>query len=81
MAWRWKGDKPKSEPMMAYFTDVYMRHTASLSELTKKKGDQWGSEIKGPWNFKGYPISHPNGWAMGFLLGGFWSKITLVLFY
>ena len=24
MAWRWLGDKPLSEPMMAQFTDTYM---------------------------------------------------------
>ena len=26
MAWRRTGDKPLSEPMLAQFTDVYMRH-------------------------------------------------------
>ena len=26
MAWRRIGDKPLSEPMITYFTDVYMRH-------------------------------------------------------
>ena len=26
MAWRRIGDKPLSEPMMAQFTDAYMRH-------------------------------------------------------
>ena len=26
MAWRWIGDKPLPEPMMAQFTDAYMRH-------------------------------------------------------
>ena len=26
MAWCWTGDKPLSGPMMAYFTDEYMRH-------------------------------------------------------
>ena len=31
MAWRWTGDKPVSEPMMAYFTYAYMPHSASLS--------------------------------------------------
>ena len=31
MACRRTGDKPLSEPMMAYFTDAYMRHSASLS--------------------------------------------------
>ena len=31
MAWRLSGDKPLSEPMMVSFTDVYMRHSASMS--------------------------------------------------
>ena len=26
MAWCWIGDKPLSEPMLAQFTDAYMRH-------------------------------------------------------
>ena len=26
MAWRWTGDKPLPEPMVAQFPDVYMRH-------------------------------------------------------
>ena len=28
--WRLIGDKPLSEPMMAYFIDAYMRHSASM---------------------------------------------------
>ena len=31
MAWRWSGDKPLSEPMMALFIDAYMCHVASVS--------------------------------------------------
>ena len=31
MGWRRRGDKPLSEPMMAWFTDSYMRHLASLN--------------------------------------------------
>ena len=31
MAWRRSGDKPFSGPMMALFTDAYMRHSASMS--------------------------------------------------
>ena len=31
MACRQTGDKPLSEPMMAYFTDAYVRHSTSLS--------------------------------------------------
>ena len=31
MAWRRSGDKPFSEPMVAYFTDAYMRRLASMS--------------------------------------------------
>ena len=31
MTWRHSGDKPLSESMVAYFTDVYMRHSASVS--------------------------------------------------
>ena len=31
MAWRWSGNKPLSEPMMALFTDANMRHLASVS--------------------------------------------------
>ena len=26
MAWRWRGDKPLSEPMLTRFTDAYMWH-------------------------------------------------------
>ena len=29
MACRWTGDKPSSEPMMAYVGDACMRHSAS----------------------------------------------------
>ena len=31
MAWRRLGDKLFSEPIMALFTDAYMRHSASMS--------------------------------------------------
>ena len=31
MAWHRAGDKPLSEPMMAYMTDAYMRHSVSRS--------------------------------------------------
>ena len=31
MAWHRTGDKPLSEPIMAYFTDTYMCHSASMS--------------------------------------------------
>ena len=31
MAWRRSGDKPLSEPMMTWFTDANMRHSASMS--------------------------------------------------
>ena len=31
MAWRLSGDKPLSEPMMTWFIDAYMRHSASMS--------------------------------------------------
>ena len=31
MAWRRIGDKPLSEPMMAQFSDAYMRLSASMS--------------------------------------------------
>ena len=30
LARRWLGDKPLSEPMMAQFTDAYMRHSAEM---------------------------------------------------
>ena len=30
MAWRRPGDKPLSEPIMAWFTDACMRHSASM---------------------------------------------------
>ena len=29
MAWRRTGDKPSTEPMMAYFTDAYIGHSAT----------------------------------------------------
>ena len=31
MAWQQTGHKPWSEPMMAYFTDTYMSHSAYTS--------------------------------------------------
>ena len=31
MAWRQSGDKPLTQPMMAYLNDAYMRHSASMS--------------------------------------------------
>ena len=30
MVWHWPGDKPLSEPMMAWVTEAYMRHSASM---------------------------------------------------
>ena len=41
MACHQKGDKPFSEPMMAYFTDAYMRCLASMS----KQENTWPSYI------------------------------------
>ena len=41
MAWRQTGDKPLSEPMMAYFTDVFMRHMALMSRLTDINQQDW----------------------------------------
>ena len=32
MAWHRPGDKPLSEPMMAYLNDAYMRHSASMNK-------------------------------------------------
>ena len=31
MAWHQTGNKPLSEPMMAWFTDAYMHHSALIS--------------------------------------------------
>ena len=31
MAWRWPGDKPLSEPMLAWVTNRYMLHSAAMS--------------------------------------------------
>ena len=31
MAWRQPGDKPLSEPIIAYFAEVYMHHSASIT--------------------------------------------------
>ena len=31
MAWRWTGDKPLPEPMLAQFIDAYMRHQGKMS--------------------------------------------------
>ena len=31
IAWRRKGDKPLSEPMLTQFTDAYMRHLGEMS--------------------------------------------------
>ena len=31
LTWYWIGNKPLSEPMMALFTDAYMRYSASMS--------------------------------------------------
>ena len=31
MAWYWTSNKPLSEPMMPWFTDVYMYHSAEMS--------------------------------------------------
>ena len=31
MAWGLTGDKPLSEPVMAFLTDAYMHHSASMS--------------------------------------------------
>ena len=33
MAWHRPGDKPLSDPMMIKFTDAYMRHSASMSQI------------------------------------------------
>ena len=37
VTWRRPGDKPLSEPMMAKFTDAYMRHSTSISQPTNRK--------------------------------------------
>ena len=39
MAWRRSGDKPLSEPVMAYLSDVYMymRHSAAVSYWIQDK--------------------------------------------
>ena len=34
MAWRRTGDKPLFEPMMAYFTEAYMPHSASMGSAS-----------------------------------------------
>ena len=31
MVWRWTGNKPLSEPMMAWAGDTYMHHSASVN--------------------------------------------------
>ena len=31
MAWHWSGDMPLFEPIMAWFTDTYLDHWASMS--------------------------------------------------
>ena len=31
MALRQRGDKPLFEPIMTYFTDTYLRHSASMN--------------------------------------------------
>ena len=31
MAWRRTGDKPLPEPMLTYFTDVYMQHKGEMT--------------------------------------------------
>ena len=51
------GDKPLSGPMMAYFTNAYMRHSASMSWTTVEGIDealhptwkQWFNYIFMPW--------------------------------
>ena len=35
MAWCHSGDKPLSGPMMAFFTDAYMRHSVSYFSIHK----------------------------------------------
>ena len=35
MAWRLTGDKPLSEPMMAYFIDACIRHSDSMGQLKR----------------------------------------------
>ena len=60
MAWRRRGDKPLSEPMLTRFTDAYMRHKGLgvgwRDELTSLAGERASislaaSHCKIAWNF------------------------------
>ena len=37
MTWHRPGDKPLSEPIVVYFIDAYMRHSASMCQVTISK--------------------------------------------
>ena len=43
MAWRLTGDKPLCEPMIAQFTDTFMRHSPSVN-LTSSGLSSWESQ-------------------------------------
>ena len=50
MDWHWTGNKPLSEPMMAYFTDAYVYASLSLNELTINSLPLAPGRFE--WNFK-----------------------------
>ena len=41
MIWRRTDEKPLSEPVMAYFTDTYMRYLASVSLMIVGANHSW----------------------------------------
>ena len=47
MAWHRAGGRPLFEAMMAYFTDTYMQHSASMS---------WKQGISWPYTFTTYAV-------------------------
>ena len=58
MAWRRSGDKPLSEPTMALFTDVYMRHSASMSSRLEQFKMWYIMAYHGDWCKHCYALSH-----------------------
>ena len=65
MTWRWPGDKPLPEPVMFFFTDAYMRHSASVSQWNYTVCSCYNMVNFLPYTHNMYPTTHLWEWDMG----------------
>ena len=68
MAWCCSGNKPLSEPTLTYFTDVYMRHPASINmrpymssfrpNASRADGDESSATVASEWVYETHTIRY-----------------------